>query len=117
MPVAAVSGVRSLTWVCAKSTRSSLVILESGSRSVIGFKLTLNSSENETAGIAAKLIGENVDAVVANDWSVVDRDRSRHPGEVVSAKSRESFSDLNELSAILDKKISAIKEHSHGSVS
>lgn len=84
---------------------------------VIGFKLTLNSSENETAGIAAKMIGENVDAVVANDWSVVDRDRSRHPGEVVSAKSRESFSDLNKLSAILDKKISAIKEHSHGSVS
>ena len=56
---------------------------------VIGFKLTLNSNETETASIAAKMIGESVDAVVANDWSVVDRDRSRHPGEVVSAKSRE----------------------------
>lgn len=99
---------------------------------VIGFKLTLNSSENETASIAAKMINENVDAVVANDWSVVDRDRSRHPGEVITSKSRESFNDLTELASLLDSflekknstlktstlktsalRTSALKEHSH----
>lgn len=80
---------------------------------VIGFKLTLNSSQNETAEIATKMISENVDAVVANDWSVVDRDRSRHPGEVIGPKSRESFNDLTELGSLLDsfieKKTSALK--------
>jgi phosphopantothenoylcysteine decarboxylase / phosphopantothenate---cysteine ligase len=89
---------------------------------IIGFKLTLNQEEARTVDIARALIGANVDAVVANDWSKVDRDRSRHPGRLVSADANaaggdQPFADLSELAELLDSRISAMKENNHGSMS
>ncbi len=83
---------------------------------VIGFKLTLNSDEDETARIARELLKGGVDAVVANDWSKVRADRAKHPGELVTARARLGFTDLDELARELHILI-ANKELNHGSLS
>lgn len=61
---------------------------------VIGFKLTLNQDPSETTRIAQGLLGENIDAVVANDWSRVARDRRHHPGVLLKHGSEQPFADL-----------------------
>lgn len=65
---------------------------------VIGFKLTLNETAEKTAELARAQLSPNVDAVVANDWSAVIADRSRHPGRLISAERSVGFTNLNELS-------------------
>lgn len=69
---------------------------------VIGFKLTLGA-EDTSVERARELLGEQVDAVVANDWSQVERDRSRHPGWLVRAGDTRPFQDLGELARDLDR--------------
>jgi phosphopantothenoylcysteine decarboxylase/phosphopantothenate--cysteine ligase len=66
---------------------------------VIGFKLTLNT---DPAARAVEMLGENVDAVVANEWSQVERDRSGHPGTVVTPGSQKPFHTLQELAEVLN---------------
>lgn len=74
---------------------------------VIGFKLTLNASEKETLAVARGLLNTNVDAVVANDWAGVQKDRSdqRHPGVLVSTGAERRFERLPELAAMVDELI------------
>lgn len=64
---------------------------------VIGFKLTLNAAEDQTAEKARGLLSETVDAVVANDWSQVNTDRRRHPGVLISRDHARPFDDLPTL--------------------
>lgn len=68
---------------------------------VIGFKLTLNETKENTAKLARAQLGLGVDAVVANDWSAVNADRTRHPGQLISADRTVDFTNLNELSRYL----------------
>jgi phosphopantothenoylcysteine decarboxylase/phosphopantothenate--cysteine ligase len=70
---------------------------------VIGFKLTLNESAKPAA---KQMLGEAVDAVVANEWSSVTKDRNRHPGTLVTGRSEQTFNDLHELTRILIRYIS-----------
>lgn len=71
---------------------------------VIGFKLTLNASEQEIREAAEKVWDDSVDAVVANDWSQVIADRLRHPGVLMTrAGAPRPFRTLGELSAALDE--------------
>ncbi len=42
---------------------------------VVGFKLTLNG---DAVALARTMLNQNVDAIVANDWAQVNKDRSRH---------------------------------------
>jgi phosphopantothenoylcysteine decarboxylase/phosphopantothenate--cysteine ligase len=77
---------------------------------VIGFKLTLNKSEDETSAIAKDLLRQNADAIVANDWSQVRQDRSRHPGALVTRHSELPFTTLDELAYELNVLIGN-KEH------
>jgi phosphopantothenoylcysteine decarboxylase/phosphopantothenate--cysteine ligase len=72
---------------------------------VIGFKLTLNQSESEMMKRASALLGPTVDAVVANDWSQVNADRSRHPGHLLSRTQAVAFQTLDELSLKLDEEV------------
>lgn len=69
---------------------------------VIGFKLTLGAEETSIER-ARELLGPNVDAVVANDWTQVERDRARHPGALVRADGSETFQTLDELTRSLDR--------------
>lgn len=68
---------------------------------VIGFKLTLNKSEHETSQIARGLLGPSVDGVVANDWSRVQLDRSKHPGVLLLEDAMEPFFDLRSLAFLV----------------
>jgi len=83
---------------------------------VIGFKLTLNAAQEETLKRARELLGPAVDAVVANDWSALQNDRSQHPGHVVSAAGAVPFFGLNELSRNLSELIQT-PEVNHGPMS
>jgi phosphopantothenoylcysteine decarboxylase/phosphopantothenate--cysteine ligase len=65
---------------------------------VVGFKLTLNKSESETEAAARKLLEGDIDAVVANEWSRVERDRTRHPGSLITRGGKRDFANLDELS-------------------
>jgi phosphopantothenoylcysteine decarboxylase/phosphopantothenate--cysteine ligase len=67
---------------------------------VVGFKLTLNG---DAAAIARGMVGENVDAVVANDWSQVNKDRAKHPGVFVRKSGELAFDELNRLSEYLNE--------------
>jgi hypothetical protein len=68
---------------------------------VVGFKLTLNESAELTDTRARELLGDTVDAVVANDWAQVRGDRARHPGRVITRADARAFQNLNELAAEL----------------
>jgi phosphopantothenoylcysteine decarboxylase/phosphopantothenate--cysteine ligase len=68
---------------------------------VVGFKLTLNESAELTDVRARELLGDTVDAVVANDWAQVRGDRARHPGRVITRADARAFQNLNELAAEL----------------
>jgi len=80
---------------------------------VIGFKLTLNSTEAETTQRAQELLSENVDVVVANDWGQVNRDRSQHPGWLVRKNGIEPFRTLEELAQGLHNVLTPVKEKNH----
>ena len=67
---------------------------------VVGFKLTLNG---DAKSIARTMIGPEVNAVVANDWSQVAKDRTQHPGTFVVAGQERDFGNLNDLSAHLNE--------------
>ncbi len=65
---------------------------------VVGFKLTLNGSAEQTLSAAQKTLGPNVDAVVANDWSLVERDRGQHPGSLLTLNGeRQDFKSIDVL--------------------
>jgi phosphopantothenoylcysteine decarboxylase / phosphopantothenate---cysteine ligase len=70
---------------------------------VVGFKLTLNKSEGETERMARALISESVDAVVANDWTSVNADRTKHPGVLLTTEGARPFNELNQLSEIVNE--------------
>lgn len=69
---------------------------------VIGFKMTLNAGEIDLRQQANALLNEHVDAVVANDWSQV-RQRDGHPGLLLQQDKEQSFTQITELVAHLDK--------------
>lgn len=77
---------------------------------VIGFKLTLNKEEDETAQIAKGLLKQNADAIVANDWSQVRADRTKHPGALITPHAELAFTTLDELASELNVLIGN-KEH------
>lgn len=85
---------------------------------VIGFKLTLNRDPAAGAALAEGLLGDGVDAVVANDWRDVNAQRSnlRHPGTLVSPRGHAGFDDLHALGDLLDDLISS-KGELHDSMS
>lgn len=68
---------------------------------VIGFKLTLNVTIEERKNIAERMLGADVDAVVANDWSEVIKDRNKHPGEFISRNQATPFSTLRDLAVAM----------------
>lgn len=68
---------------------------------VVGFKLTLNASADNLENAARGVLSEQVDAVVANDWSVVNSDRSKHPGVLFTRANSERFNDLAALSQLI----------------
>jgi phosphopantothenoylcysteine decarboxylase/phosphopantothenate--cysteine ligase len=71
---------------------------------IVGFKLTLNQDENETIAVARQGLSSAVDVIVANEWSAVARDRSQHPGVVLTAQlDDQNFSDLPSLADILNQ--------------
>jgi phosphopantothenoylcysteine decarboxylase/phosphopantothenate--cysteine ligase len=82
---------------------------------VVGFKLTLNSEDQHTRSRARDLLGPNVDAVVANDWSQVDGDRSRHPGHLLTTSGESRFETVTQLANLLHQFLlqSAPQEKSH----
>lgn len=80
---------------------------------VIGFKLTLNQAESDGQSKARALLNPAVDAVVANDWSQVDRDRSRHPGTLVTPHGLMKFNTLSELAAGLEALLTPKQEAGH----
>jgi phosphopantothenoylcysteine decarboxylase/phosphopantothenate--cysteine ligase len=83
---------------------------------VIGFKLLLNEPLAHSVAAAREMLSSDVDAVVANEWSSVERDRARHPGAWVRAGHAEvPFGDLQQLNAILHDFLA--KGVSHGSLS
>lgn len=69
---------------------------------VIGFKMTLNSSKTEGVARAREILGSNVDAIVANDWSQVYQDRTRHPGQWVDEQASREFITLSQLADMID---------------
>ena len=84
---------------------------------VVGFKLTLNATEEEQTRAASAILGGGVDAVVGNDWaqvsggvdavagtlrSQVGGDRSRHPGFVLANGMRREFDTVEQLALILN---------------
>jgi phosphopantothenoylcysteine decarboxylase/phosphopantothenate--cysteine ligase len=64
---------------------------------VIGFKLTVNETAEARFKIAAALLGPQVDAVVANDWTELTKDRAQHPGEFIRSSGSRSFKNLTDL--------------------
>ncbi len=70
---------------------------------VVGFKLTLNASPKDQREAAAILLGSGVDAVVGNDWSQVNGDRSRHPGFVLAGGTQQEFTTVPQLAEILNR--------------
>ncbi len=70
---------------------------------VIGFKLTLNQSEERCVQIARALLSASVDAVVANDWSRISSER--HPGHLVLSTGATPFDTTNELADLLHKNL------------
>lgn len=72
---------------------------------VIGFKLTLNQNSEHTDSLARGLLSADVDSVVANDWSLIDKDQ--HPGRVITKEGFHPFSDVTEMAGILEKTISS----------
>ncbi len=69
---------------------------------VVGFKLTLNETPQGRQKIADQMIGENINAVVANDWSQVIKDRGKHPGEFIQPSGTLKFENLSGLSAAIE---------------
>jgi phosphopantothenoylcysteine decarboxylase/phosphopantothenate--cysteine ligase len=79
---------------------------------VVGFKLTLNS---DPVARALESLSDSVDAVVANEWGHVQRDRSRHPGTLVTREGeRLDFLDLKSLSQLLHSRIEKGIENGSG---
>ncbi|MGE0527298.1 MAG: phosphopantothenoylcysteine decarboxylase, partial [Bdellovibrionales bacterium] len=88
---------------------------------VIGFKLTLNATDESTLRVAQALLDENVDAVVANDWSRLTDVRDRcgiqsqgahdlHPGCLLTRAGGEfSFSTIRELAQRVDVFLSDVR--------
>jgi hypothetical protein len=74
---------------------------------VIGFKLTLGAAPEQNSQHARALLGPTVDAVVGNDWNQVDRDRSRHPGQLLTADTETPFQNLNDLAGLIDHLLEA----------
>lgn len=68
---------------------------------VIGFKLTLNARQSETLEQAQQILTPSVDAIVANDWSQVHADRTKHPGFYVHKKGVKEFQNLNDLTNLI----------------
>lgn len=66
---------------------------------VIGFKLTVNKKLAETESIARDLLGSDVHAVVANDWSNVSA--TAHSGSLVTAQTSQPFESIHELGNII----------------
>lgn len=66
---------------------------------VVGFKLTHNASESETETIGRALLGPNVDAVVANDWSRISEEK--HPGFLLVSDRKAPFSTVDELGVLI----------------
>lgn len=64
---------------------------------VVGFKLTVSETEEARLKIATAMLGPQVDAVVANDWSELTKDRSTHPGEFVRSSGTQSFKNISDL--------------------
>lgn len=64
---------------------------------VIGFKLTVSETEEARLKIATAMLGPQVDAVVANDWSDLTKDRSQHPGEFIRSSGSQSFKNITDL--------------------
>lgn len=64
---------------------------------VVGFKLTVSETEEARLKIASAMLGPQVDAVVANDWSELTKDRSTHPGEFVRPSGTQSFKNISDL--------------------
>ncbi|NJL24022.1 MAG: hypothetical protein HC902_01760 [Calothrix sp. SM1_5_4] len=85
-----------------------------GALRVIGFKLTLNASAADARAAAISVLSEGVEAVVANDWSRVRADRSRHPGFILTRDGEFPFADLHELGGRLDQ---LLREDKNGSLS
>lgn len=72
---------------------------------VIGFKLTLNQTPEETQKIARDLLSGAIDMVVANDWSRVNRDRTKHPGHLVTKNESFEFETLDQLANLLNPRL------------
>ncbi|MGE4130188.1 MAG: bifunctional phosphopantothenoylcysteine decarboxylase/phosphopantothenate--cysteine ligase CoaBC [Bdellovibrionales bacterium] len=84
---------------------------------VVGFKLTLNESESEARAKAGLLLRGQVDAVVCNDWTEVEKDRSRHPGRLIFQNGHEQgFANTHDLATQLDRWFQQ-KGKSHDSMS
>jgi phosphopantothenoylcysteine decarboxylase/phosphopantothenate--cysteine ligase len=64
---------------------------------VIGFKLTLNQNKEKTRAAGAQILHSEVDAIVANDWTKIEADRSKHPGTLVTRFGHSEFSTVDEL--------------------
>lgn len=74
---------------------------------VVGFKLTVNADEHKTLNAAQNILGDQVDAIVANDWSQVRADRTRHPGWLMTkSQPPAAFTNLNELAHQLNQFLS-----------
>ena len=78
---------------------------------VIGFKLTFNADPDELFHKAQALLNDNVDAIVANDWAEVHRDRRKHPGRWLTNANATSFSDLDTLAFHMDQWLAAKESH------
>lgn len=68
---------------------------------IIGFKLTLNQTADETIAIGRRLLSSGVDAIIANDWSNISADS--HPGHLVSSDGEREFRDITALCNLLDE--------------
>lgn len=85
-----------------KSNFKILPLLKEYSRNkdifVLGFKLTLNADAEQGVAAARSVLGPSVDAVVTNDWSLVNKDRGSHPGALIKAGADpEPFQSIDEL--------------------
>lgn len=82
---------------------------------VVGFKLTLNQSAEEAQRIARDLLSTSVDLVVANDWSQVNADRTKHPGQLISQTETQDFATLDQLVQLLNQILTRTRDAKGGS--
>lgn len=92
-----------------RPTRKLLPLLKEFSKhkdiQVFGFKLTLGANEDDRTTAVAKVLSENVDGIVANDWSQVDHARDLHPGTLYTGEKQEPFTNHREMAQLLINKI------------